>query len=270
MKRLTTRTLLVIATAAISLGVNPSAARAQAKPQAQRSNYQELIKRFDRDGDGRLNEQERQLLRQEIQKRSSQGNANRPSREELIKRYDKNGDGRLDAQELATLRRQTANTRDGAGNRPANSDRPAGNDNRGLIERFDANKNGRLDPEEQQKAREAMQRRQQGNPQQRPAQPGNRQSGANREQILERFDANKNGRLDPEELQKAREAFEQVQRRSGGQRNSSRTQGVEPRDRKARLDMSALLEKYDADKDGRLDADERRLARDAMRTRSGK
>ncbi|MFP6648316.1 MAG: hypothetical protein VB817_02580, partial [Pirellulaceae bacterium] len=71
-------------------------------------------------------------------------------------------------------------------------------------------------------------------------------------------------------LQKAREAFDQNQRRSGGQRNASRTQGVEPRDRKARLDTSALLEKYDADKDGRLDADERRLAMDAMRARSGK
>jgi Ca2+-binding EF-hand superfamily protein len=265
MKRLFTQTVLVIATAAISLGVNPSAARAQ----ADRPQYQELLKRFDRDGDGRLNEQERQLMRQEVQKRSSQDNANRPSREEVIKRYDKNGDGRLDAQELAALRAQLAKTRDGAGNRPPNQNRREGTNNRSLIERFDTNKNGRLDPEEQQKAREAMQRRQ-GNPQQRPPQPENRQSGANREQILQRFDANGNGRLEPEELQKARAAFEQNQRRGGGQRGSSRTQGVEPRDRKARLDMSALLEKYDADKDGRLDADERRLAMDAMRTRSGK
>jgi Ca2+-binding EF-hand superfamily protein len=265
MKRLITQTVLVIATAAISLGVNPSAVRAQ----ADRPQYQELLKRFDRDGDGRLNEQERQLMRQEVQKRSSQNNANRPSREEVIKRYDKNGDGRLDAQELAALRAQIAKTRDGAGNRPSNDNRREGTNNRGLIERFDTNKNGRLDPDEQQKAREAMQRRQ-GNPQQRPAQPGNRQSGANREQVLQRFDANGNGRLEPEELQKAREAFDQNQRRSGGQRNASRTQGVEPRDRKARLDTSALLEKYDADKDGRLDADERRLAMDAMRARSGK
>lgn len=264
MKRLTTQILLVIATAAISLGVNPSAARAQ----ADRPQYQELLKRFDRDGDGRLNEQERQLMSQEVQKRAGQGNANRPSREEVIKRYDKNGDGQLDAQELAALRSQMAKTRDGAGSRPPNDNRREGTNNRGLIERFDTNKNGRLDPEEQQKAREAMQRRQ-GNPQQRPPQPGNRQSGTSREQVLQRFDANGNGRLDPEEQEKARAAFGQLQRRGGGQRGSSRTQGIEPRDRKARLDMSALLEKYDANKNGRLDADERRLAMDAMQTRSG-
>ena len=265
MKKLT----MLIATAALSLGLNSSSARAQANPQVPRQNFQELIKRFDRDGDGRLNEQERQLLQQEMQKRSAPDNATRPSREEILKKYDRNGDGRLDAQELAALRSQVGRTRDGAGSRRSSTNRPGGN-NRALIERFDTNKNGRLDPPEQARMREALQRRQPDNPSQRPAQPGDRPSGANRQQVLERFDANGNGRLDPEEQQKAREAFEELRRRGGGQRDSSRIQGVEPSNRKPRLETSSLLEKYDANKNGRLDADERRLAMEAMRARSGK
>ena len=266
MKKLT---ILIVTTAALSLGLNSSSARVQENSQVPRQNFQDLIKRFDRDGDGRLNEQERQRMRQEMQKRSAPDNATRPSREEVLKKFDRNGDGRLDAQELAVLRSQMERTRDGAGSRPSSSNRQGGN-NRALIERFDTNKNGRLDPPEQAKMREALQRRQTDNPSQRPAQPGDRSSGANRQQALERFDANGNGRLEPEELQKAREAFEQLRRRSGGQRGSSRVQGVEPRNRKPRLEMSSLLEKYDANKNGRLDADERKLAMDAMRARSGK
>ena len=258
-------TLMTIA--AMSLALSTSSAQ----DQAPRQNFQELTKRFDRDGDGRLNEQERQVMRQEMQKRASTDTANRPSREEVIKKYDRNGDGRLDARELAAMRSQMARTRDGAGNRPSGNNRPGG-DNRAMIERFDTNKNGRLDPPEQQKMREALQQRQTDKPSQsqRPAQAGDRSSGANRQQALQRFDANGNGRLDPEELQKARAAFEEVRRRGGGQRESSRIQGVEPSSRKPRLETSSLLEKYDANKNGRLDADERQRAMEAMRARSGK
>ena len=50
MKKLT----MLVATAALSLGLNSSSARAQANLQVPRQNFQELIKRFDRDGDGQL------------------------------------------------------------------------------------------------------------------------------------------------------------------------------------------------------------------------
>ena len=259
--------IMLLTTAAMSLAPGMSSAQ----DQAPRKNFQELIKRFDRDGDGRLNEQERQLMRQEMEKRASTDTATRPSREEIIKKYDRNGDGRLDTRELAAMRSQMTRTRDGAGKRPSGNNRPGG-DNRAMIERFDTNKNGRLDPPEQQKMREALQQRQTAKPSQsqRPAQPGNRSSGANRQQVLQRFDANGNGRLDPDEQQKAREAFEEARRRGGGQRDSSRTQGIQPSSRQPRLKTSSLLEKYDANKNGRLDADERKLALDAMRARSGK
>ena len=262
MKKLIT----LMTTVSMTLALSTSSAQ----DQVPRQNFQELIKRFDRDGDGRLNEQERQVMQQEMQKRASPATA-RPSREDVIKKYDRNGDGRLDARELAAMRSQMARTRDGAGNRPSGNNRPGG-DNRAMIERFDTNKNGRLDPPEQQKMREALQQRQTDKPSQpqRPAQAGDRSSGANRQQALQRFDANGNGRLDPEELQKARAAFEEVRRRGGGQRDSSRIQGVEPSSRKPRLETSSLLEKYDANKNGRLDADERQLAMEAMRARSGK
>ena len=264
MKQTLKHIFLVVATAVVSFGIGQPAAQAQAKPQAQRPNFQELIKRFDRDGDGRLNEQERRLAQEEMRKRSPQANANRPSREEIIKRFDKNGDGRLDAGELATLRREMPRPTDRPGNKPANGQ---GGNYRALLERFDVNKNGRLDPPEQARMREQMRLRQQGKPQPRPDQPRPAGTEANRQRLLQRFDANGNGQLDPDEQQKAQQAVEEFRRRAGGNRGN--TQGLKPRERKSRLDTSALLEKYDTNKNGTLDADERRAAMEAMRVRSG-
>jgi len=218
MKQTRKHAILVVATAVVSFGIGQPALQAQAKPQAQRPNFQELIKRFDRDGDGRLNEQERRLAQEEMRKRGPQTNANRPSREEIIKR-------------------------------------------------FDVNKNGRLDPPEQARMREQMRLRQQGKPQPRPDQPRPAGTEANRQRLLQRFDANGNGQLDPDEQQKAQQAVEEFRRRAGGNRGN--TQGLKPRERKSRLDTSALLEKYDTNKNGTLDADERRAAMEAMRVRSG-
>src|SRR5947199_19199 len=55
----------------------------------------ELVKKYDKDGDGRLNEEEEQAAREGMRRQW----------EELQKKYDKNGNGFLDEEELAALRK---------------------------------------------------------------------------------------------------------------------------------------------------------------------
>jgi Ca2+-binding EF-hand superfamily protein len=109
-----------------------------------------------------------------------------------------------------------------------------------------------------------------------------------RAEILKRFDANSNGKLDPDEMAKAREEFQKrmVGREGMMKRFDSDGDGMlddqERRDmrrmmasagaltageRKPRLDQSALLEKFDADKDGALDPQERLAAIKEIRKR---
>ncbi|MGN1360047.1 MAG: EF-hand domain-containing protein [Kiritimatiellia bacterium] len=87
---------------------------------------QERIKKFDKDGDGKLNEAERKAMREAM--RSSRPQAN-PARqrafaEGMIKNFDKNGDGKLDVDELVAM--QNA--------RPPEARRPA-HDKDGKVEK---------------------------------------------------------------------------------------------------------------------------------------
>jgi len=65
-----------------------------------KKNYQELIKRFDQNGDGRLDDAERaeaEKARELIEKNRGAGKF----REQLRRRFDQDGDGRLDDRERA-------------------------------------------------------------------------------------------------------------------------------------------------------------------------
>jgi hypothetical protein len=119
-----------------------------------------VMKRFDADGDGNLDEVERQAAKQHMderwaemrRKRLARFDANSngkldPDEEQAwrawmqIRRHDKNGDGKLDADEQARADEHR---------RRREQDR---------LERFDANGNGVLDPEEQTEADSAERRR---------------------------------------------------------------------------------------------------------------
>jgi HlyD family secretion protein len=76
-------------------------------------NPEEMLKQFDRNGDGQLDETEREAMRTAVAARFAQGgfgpggtNAGpgRLSREEMLRQFDKNGDGELDEEERAALR----------------------------------------------------------------------------------------------------------------------------------------------------------------------
>ena len=64
-----------------------------------KKNYQELIKRHDKNGDGRLDEEEKAAAHAAMRKEGGGGQGDR--RKQQLKRFDKNGDGQLDNRERA-------------------------------------------------------------------------------------------------------------------------------------------------------------------------
>jgi len=73
----------------------------EAKPEAgkMKRNREELIKRFDKNGDGKLDEDEKAAAHKAMRKEGGGGGNDRYK--ELLRRFDKNGDGRLDDAERA-------------------------------------------------------------------------------------------------------------------------------------------------------------------------
>ena len=73
--------------------------------QAKKSNFpgkDEILKKFDTDGDGKLNEEERKKVRDEMVSRRS----GLPPL--LAKKFDKDGDGKLSEDERAAFRKEMA------------------------------------------------------------------------------------------------------------------------------------------------------------------
>ncbi len=85
----------------------------------------EMVKQFDKNGDGKLDDAEREAMRSAMAARFGGGPGgsrtnSRPrlSQEELVKRFDKNGDGKLDEEELAAMRESLGRGRGGSGKGP--------------------------------------------------------------------------------------------------------------------------------------------------------
>jgi hypothetical protein len=117
----------------------------------------------------------------------------------LLRRVDGNGNGASDPNERESLpdpARQGRNLPEGLGlNNPMAR--------QALMRRFDANGDGRLDASELAKAREAFEQlRQRVGPAGVGALPeANRPARVDQSEVLKRFDANGNGKLDPQERQ---------------------------------------------------------------------
>lgn len=94
-----------------------------------------IIKKFDKDGDGRLNSVEQKEADNAIaaaEKREAEQKA------AWMKRYDKNGDGKISDEEKRAAEEERKAARDAA------------------LERFDKNGDGKLSKEERQTAEKAM------------------------------------------------------------------------------------------------------------------
>ena len=84
----------------------------------------EVLKKFDTNGDGKLDETERKAMYEDM-------------KAEMLKKFDKDGDGKLSEDERKAMRADMEAHR------------------KELLEKYDANKNGKFDPEEIQAARAA-------------------------------------------------------------------------------------------------------------------
>lgn len=88
-------------------------------------NPQEMLKQFDKDGDGKLDDTERAAMGAAMAARFGGGPGgdrtnSRPrlSQEELLQRFDKNSDGKLDEDEMAAMRESFGRGRSGQGKGP--------------------------------------------------------------------------------------------------------------------------------------------------------
>ncbi len=164
------------------------------RPAAGSDAQQLLLKRFDDNGNGRLDPAE--IARARTQMSTNRGNSDQ-AREMILKRFDANGNGQLEPAEMAKAREamQGRPGQPGAGT----FDREA------LLKRFDANGDGQIDETERAKAREAFERlRTAGNRDNLPgAAVPDQPTRLNRSALLDKFDTNSNGKLDPEERQAA-------------------------------------------------------------------
>ncbi len=102
----------------------PALAAIQGSP-ASAPNPQDLMKQFDKDGDGQLNEEERQAMRAEMQQRLG-GQAGGFNREEMMKQFDKDGDGELNDDERQAMRAEMQQRFGGAGGPGGQRERGAG------------------------------------------------------------------------------------------------------------------------------------------------
>lgn len=110
-------------------------------PPPERPVREAVLKEFDKNGDGKLDDAERKNMREMLQKRRQ---------EARLKRFDKNGDGKLDDEELKAAREAAKNA---GGNGPPAARRAE------LLKKFDKNGDGKLDDEERKAMRAEVRER---------------------------------------------------------------------------------------------------------------
>ena len=114
---------LTLLAATLFLGAARADVGAPAASPALSADEQALLKRYDRNGDGKLDEDELAAAHEAMLKDTATGTKGGKQRAALIRRFDKNGDGKLDAAEWAEAKRV-------------------------ILARYDTNHDGRLDEDE--------------------------------------------------------------------------------------------------------------------------
>lgn len=150
----------------------------------------QILKKFDKNGDGRIDEDERadaqeMMLKERTDKQAAKaavtGEDPAQLRARLLERFDTNKDGRLSEEERAAAQKFAE---DRAANPAVAALRAE------FMQRFDLNKNGKLDPDETAAVRKFVADR---GAQAVPA-------IALRQNVLKRFDKNADGKIDDTEM----------------------------------------------------------------------
>ena len=141
------------------------------RPRPDAAQRQKLLEKFDTDGDGKLNEQERQAARSAMPDKPGErpGAENRPSKEDILKKFDKDGDGKLSEAERAALPQRPADGKGVEGGRPNMEEMK-----KKIIAQFDKDGDGTLSGAEKQAAHQFMQKQRES----RGGQPGGGRPGA--------------------------------------------------------------------------------------------
>ncbi len=224
----------------------------------------ELLQRFDKNGDGKIDEDERAdakeaMIKEQVDRQMARQALAQASPEQLRQRvlelFDADRDGRLDEAERATAEKAAAE-------RAADPAAPVALLREELLKRFDANANGRLEPEERTAVREFLAARRAAAaepsapavvtdaPTSAPAPVAAKPlAGAeapllSRAELLKRFDRNADGRIDATE----RETLETTLRTEWS---------THP----------GFLRRWDANADGKIDDTEWTAAREEQRRR---
>ncbi len=193
MKRQGLTPLLLSATLFLAAGLRaaeevksaaPSAPAAPPPAMMKPARSEELLKRFDTNHDGKLDEDEvaaahETMLREQMDRQAkvAAAPAGEKFRQRMLELFDKNHDGRLDDDERVEMRKYAEEH--GLG--------PDGEVREELLKRFDKNANGKIDEAEQPELDKFLQERR--------AQTANM-----REFLLRQFDRNGNGKIDDAEL----------------------------------------------------------------------
>jgi Ca2+-binding EF-hand superfamily protein len=120
-------------------GAAPEADGAPAGRAMNAERHAEMLKRFDKNGDGKLDETEKTAAKEYNRTQQTEGGkkAGERLRKKAVAKYDKNGDGKLDQAEKEAARAEIVND-------------PK------VIKRHDKNGDGKLDEAEQAAARETI------------------------------------------------------------------------------------------------------------------
>jgi Ca2+-binding EF-hand superfamily protein len=137
-----------------------------------KQNYKEYIKKWDLNGDGRLDEDEKAAAHAEMRKEGAGPDGERWK--QILKRFDKDGDGKLNAAERAEAEKAREMLQRNGGMEKYRAL---------VLKRFDHDGDGRLNPAEQAEADKF------------------------RAEMAKKFDKNGDGKLDDEEREEALKAF---------------------------------------------------------------
>ena len=234
MKRQGLTPLLLSATLFLAAGLRaaeevktpaPSPAAAPPPAMTKATRAEELLKRFDTNHDGKLDEDEvaaahEVMLREQMDRQAkiAAAPAGEKFRQRMLEMFDKNHDGRLDDEERAEMRKYAEEH--GLG--------PDGEVREELLKRFDKNADGKIDDTERPAMEKFLQERR-------------AQTGTMREMLLRQFDRDRNGKIDDAELPELEKTM------------------------RARMESNPQqLERFDKNHDGKFDDAEWAVAREQL------
>lgn len=177
---------------------------APANLQINQQKGEQIIRQYDKNGDGIIDASERKAAREALEKSGilprPQVSTNITARQDLFRRFDTNHDGKIDEKERAALHAELAKIWGQHATNAAALERP-NFDRKAVFKEFDKDGDGRLSDEERKAAIEAMRARYLG---------ANTNAATNlraREVTIKRFDTNGDGVIDEQERKAAIEAF---------------------------------------------------------------